>query len=453
MWSTPIIRRLALTSVAFLAASSAFGLTGCGDDKEPVGPESPPSAVTASAATNVDTVSISWTTELAATSYRIELAGGATPLTTTAGIDDQMVSWSSVDGIEDDVTYTATVFAINVGGETPSNTPTVKTNFFPWDEFFPTSLHVTGQGKPTFYGTVPNGGFEQYTGVAYDQLACKHCHQPEFTGGCSACHDTDTPTLGAEVDASLTGVCAACHGRQAAEAIKHGYSDVHRDAGMECMDCHTMEDLHGDGTPYASMLEDEAIDPKCTDCHETIGSTMYHNAATHGNVDCSACHVQSVISCYNCHFETQIELEQKVAYGQFKDWQFLVNRNGKVHTANIQALNYGDNTMVAIAPYYAHTIKRDAVTCSSCHGNEAVTDWHDDGVIEAVRWDPVASKLNYLQTRIPVPPNYNSGGLLFDFVDLDEPGGTVWSFLKSGADSVQLLYGTPLTQAQMDKLK
>ena len=160
-----------------------------------------------------------------------------------------------------------------------------------------------------------------------------------------------------------------------------------------------------------------------------------------------------MISCYNCHFETEVELHQKVAYTQFKEWQFLVNRNGKVHTANIQTVMYDDDTFVALAPYYAHTIAKNAVTCGSCHGNEAVEDWADDGVINAVRWDSTSSVLVNMKTRIPVPPNWNTGGLLFDFVTLDEPGGSVWSFLESGADTLQLLYGEPLTQAQMDKLK
>jgi hypothetical protein len=53
---------------------------------------------------------------------------------------------------------------------------------------------------------------------------------------------------------------------------------------------------------------------------------------------------------------------------------------------------------------------------------------------------------------IPVPPNFNLGGMRFDFVDLDTAGGSVRSFLKSGADSIQLLYGTPLALEQMNKI-
>jgi predicted CXXCH cytochrome family protein len=332
-----------------------------------------------------------------------------------------------------------------------SNSPTVLTNFFPWDENYVTSLHATGQGKKTWYDETPNRGFERFTNVSYSDLGCKNCHEPSATGGCESCHNTANPTLGSQVDATLSGACGACHGRQKAEAIVHGYSDVHRDAGMDCMACHTLGDDHGDGTAYMSMLDDGAIDTKCTDCHTALASNTYHD--THSEtVDCSACHVQSVVSCYNCHFETEVELHTKKAYGQFKDWIFLVNWNGKVHAANFQSVKYGDNTLVAMAPFYSHTIARNARACDDCHGNAAMTDWEADGVIDVVVWDSADSKLNYMNGVIPVPPNYLTG-LRFDFVDLDEPGGTVWSFLKTGADTIQMVYGEPLTEAQMEKLK
>ena len=63
------------------------------------------------------------------------------------------------DGLEDGVTYAATVYAINDEGEAASNEEDVTTNFFPWDENFPTSLHEGGWGKTTFYNAVPNRGF------------------------------------------------------------------------------------------------------------------------------------------------------------------------------------------------------------------------------------------------------------------------------------------------------
>lgn len=440
-------------------------LAACSNDEETATePQLPPGAVTVQAESAADTVNVSWTQGSLATSYRVELSGGGT-IAKTAGADETSTSFTGDDGIQDGVQYTATVYAINEDGETASeNTPQVTTNFFRWDETYATSLHRTGMGKQTFYDANPNGGFEVYTQVPYDALACKGCHEPGAGGkvkgerGCMSCHETDDPQLGAEVDATLQGVCGPCHGRQKAEALKHQFPDVHRDAGMDCMACHTLEDVHGDGNEYASMLEDGAIDANCQDCHTSVASNVYHNAHAE-DIDCSACHTESVVTCNNCHFETEIEADQKVAYGQFKNWIFLLNRNGKVHVGNYQSVTYQGRSIVAFAPFYAHTITRRAIEgCDDCHGNPAVEDWHEDGVIDLVVWDetkndPNGKNLTYQQGVIPVPPNFFQGGLRFDFVNLDQPAGTQWSFLKTGADIYQMLYASPLTEAQMEALR
>ena len=316
-----------------------------------------------------------------------------------------------------------------------------------WSQNFATSLHATAQGMQTWYDEA-NLGFEHFTGVPYDELSCKSCHEPSATGGCASCHGTLSPGVGVHVDASLEGVCGGCHSRQVAEAAH--YSDVHRDLGMGCLACHSREDVMGNGRHYSSMLEEGAVDAACEVCHATLSQIPAHTIHQE-TVGCSACHVQSVVSCYNCHFETQLELDQKVAYGQFRDWVFLMNRNGKVHAANFQAVKHGDDTFVALAPFYAHTISRKGRACLDCHGNVAVRDYLDDGVIDVAWWDEASATLNHVEGVVPVPPDYRTA-LRFDFVDLDRPGGTVWSFLESGPDSIQMLFGEPLSDAQMQSL-
>jgi predicted CXXCH cytochrome family protein len=320
---------------------------------------------------------------------------------------------------------------------------TAPTDTILWARYYASSLHATA-GMATWYQK-SNGGFESFTGVPYGDLSCKTCHEPRSTGGCASCHGTATPAPGAKVDASLTGVCGHCHSRQVAEAAH--YSDVHRDAGMNCMQCHSREDVMGDGTSYSSMLERGAIDAKCESCHATLTENEAHRVHQK-NVDCTACHMQSVVSCYNCHFETQLQLDKKVAYGQLRDWVFLVNRNGKVHAANFQSVKYGDHTFVALAPFYAHTIGKSARTCADCHDNGAVRDYAGHGVIQVATWDSASGKLKHATGVVPVPPDYQKA-LRFDFVDLDRPGGTAWSFLKSGADRMQILFAEPLTAEQM----
>ena len=317
-----------------------------------------------------------------------------------------------------------------------------------WSRSYATSLHATARGMATWYDET-NLGFERLTAVPYDQLSCKSCHEPSATGGCASCHDEASPRVGARVDASLDGACGGCHSRQKAEADH--YSDVHRDLGMGCLACHTKEDVMGDGRSYASMLEEGAIDAACSGvCHRDLSQNPAH--LVHGEtVHCSACHVQSVVNCYNCHFETELELDRKVAYGQFRDWIFLMNRNGKVHAANFQAVKHGNHTFVALAPFFAHTVSREARGCLDCHGTVAVRDYLEDGVIDVAWWDDATGTLEHAKGMVPVPPDFRTA-LRFDFVDLDRPGGTVWSFLESGPDSVQILFGEPLTEAQMESL-
>ncbi|MGD2122553.1 MAG: fibronectin type III domain-containing protein, partial [Gemmatimonadota bacterium] len=254
-------------------AAPLLGLLACQNDSA-TDVELPPTGVTVQTAAFRDTLTVSWSLTERASGYRVEVAGDGV-LSTTAGPSETSVKFTASDGLADGVTYTATVYALNGSGETASNnTPQVAVNFFPWDEYFPTSLHRTGMGKQTFYNAIPNGGFESLTGIPYDDLVCKGCHTPGFAGGavkgergCQSCHETDDPQLGAEVDATLTGVCGPCHSRQKAEAFVHGFSDVHRDAGMDCMACHTLGDVHGDGNEYVSMLDPGAMDTKCADCH------------------------------------------------------------------------------------------------------------------------------------------------------------------------------------------
>ena len=322
------------------------------------------------------------------------------------------------------------------------------------------SLHTTRKGMETWYAA-EKGGFEAVAGVAYDELACKNCHRPDQPGwgepNCRDCHATNDPTTAQET-------CLKCHSRQAAEINTHQLTDVHRDAGMVCVDCHDFADIHDDGTRYDSMFEPGAIAVKCEDCHRSLSSNGYHNLH-HGTVDCSACHTQTVVSCYNCHFDSELNGTGKVAYGQFKNWKFLLNRGGKVAPGNIQSLKIGnreagtDATFVVIAPYYTHGVVKKAVDCDDCHGSALLNEYLSTGTIQAVKWDAVTGKLEHATGIIPVPPDYRTA-LKFDYVDWDgvardQEGKPVWTFFKSTTDAFQMIeaYGAPLTSNQMQKLE
>lgn len=438
-----------------------------------------PAAVTIAASTEADEVTLTWELSALATSYRAELVGGMADLEEILADDGTVAVFTALDdGLEDGVTYVATVYAINAEGETASNNEDVTTDFFPWDENFPTSLHETGAGKTTFYDVVPNRGFEEYTGVAYAELACIGCHStasglPPVGGrSCDRCHDEVDPQLGDEVDTDwITGVCIGCHSRQNLERVR-GWSDVHRDMGFDCMSCHTLEDVHGDGNEYDGLMDVGAIDANCTNagCHnDTEGFAHPAGANPHGEaVACASCHARSSVTCNNCHFEAQVPpiTGKYFLTPPADDWMWLGNRfkrdgsgETEVYPVNYQSVEYLDTTFVAFGFYTPHTIglASTARGCSDCHNdmggtNPAIIQYNADGIIDVAKWDPGTSNMIYPTGVVPMPDDYLTS-LKFDFATTAD-GGTTWTFLKAGADTIQVLdfWMTPLSAAQMQSV-
>ncbi len=346
---------------------------------------------------------------------------------------------------------------------------------------FETSLHNTRNGKPFWYNK-ENGGFETLTNVPieHENLACTNCHGSMDGEGIEyndnyqypgpSCQDCHTPTFEFQGEQQ----CFKCHGRQGAE--KSMYDDVHRTAGMGCEQCHMnqeagVDDLHGDGTEYNSMLEVGAIKADCENCHIDVNSTPplpdHSSVDPHGgDLHCNACHSESVVSCYNCHFESQVEHHVKRAKTKIKDFVILVNRqkDGKVGTASFQSLTYDGNSWIAMAPYHGHTVKKGGRTCSDCHANPgfggdvaSILDYNDDGTMQFASWDDDNKVLTNLNGVVPLPVNYEDA-FKMDFITFDgdpssPPGPSDnWSFVKNDADGFKLRFATPMSKEQMAKL-
>jgi len=345
---------------------------------------------------------------------------------------------------------------------------------------FETSLHGARGGKLTFYeGTADEPGFGAISGVDFDTLPCVRCHAKNFADGtpvdaatyepgCRDCHaDPDNPT--SDVPES---VCFGCHARIGAEksladaGVSH-MTDVHRDAGMVCMDCHSEAQVHGDGTVYASVQDPGLPHPECDDCHKAGGrapepSTSVTEHLIHmANIDCAACHSQSVVSCDSCHFETEIQQDFKRFYGPppRHGFVYLVNgADGKVTTASTQSLTFGDKAFITIAPFFGHTITASGRHCDDCHASAKVNEYFDTGSVRATEF--VDGVMNGPEGLIPVPPDWKET-LLYDYAryipeDLtptDPPFiAENWERLEPGEELRQMLFATPLTQEQMDRL-
>lgn len=312
------------------------------------------------------------------------------------------------------------------------------------EETLPTSLHGTTYGMKYWYEEAEPTGLYHFTQIPYDSLTCKNCHADE----CSDCHvqPGDTPPMDS---------CLVCHGRQKRELMVH--TDVHIDEYNKiCADCHTDREAHGDGTSYLSLRQEGAMDAQCENCHnpDELPSNAEHTMHLN-DIHCTACHNQAVVTCYNCHFESELQYGVKLAHKGIANWIFLVNYRGKIHAGNIMAITYNGNSFIAIGPYNAHTISRQGRTCNDCHHAPAVEQYRSEGVITATWWDSDSSALYNLGGVIPVPPNYETA-LQFAFVQCvsgcENPQTAQWAFLKDGTDRWQILFAAPLTQEQMDKL-
>jgi len=330
---------------------------------------------------------------------------------------------------------------------------------------FGTSLHKTRAGKDYWYAA-ENGGFEAYTNVPIEDLGCVECHGPTDASG-DPYPDPYTPDCGDCHDASFNvsqDQCLSCHGRQATEAMVLGYSDVHRDMGMVCWDCHTSADVHGSSTVYQSMLEPGAVEADCENCHTTQSPEHADYDPHDGALHCTSCHAQTVISCYNCHFESQVDSHVKRAMQPLHDFVLLVNRtkDGKVYPATFQSLTYEGSAFAAFGPFTSHTITGEgARTCGECHhnygaSNAAIAEYNETGQIRFTEWDDDTKTLSWVHGVVPLPTDYETSFkmdfLTYTGATTDPPPGdaNLWTGIgKDTWDGHQLFFATPLTEAQM----
>ncbi len=333
--------------------------------------------------------------------------------------------------------------------------PATPTPVVPYSDQVPdliaNSLHGTSRGMGYFY-SAEQGGFEKITNIPYDQLGCKRCHVDSSPDKCNTCH------LRHVGDSPPATTCYACHGRQKKGLLALHEQDVHLTSGggkFTCTTCHDAEEVHGDGEMYHS-LQEGAIKVQCTDCHSNPDLAKENVAhKTHfEDMECAACHMTNTLVCYNCHFDTEVEQHKKVAYGAFNNWKFLgVNDEGKITTATIMPIIYKDQTFVALAPYFDHSIRKPDVNtiCTECHGSPAVKEYEDTGKITVTKWDTENNKMTYTQAVIPIPQDYQDA-LQFDFAtitDWTDDGKPVWQYVKTGVDLWQMLYLKPLGEDQI----
>lgn len=312
--------------------------------------------------------------------------------------------------------------------------------------FFNSSLHYTTRGMAYWYDK-ENGGLETHTGLPYlsGKLDCVNCH----IGSCDVCHKTiDGNKAVYTVKAARNqDVCLNCHKRERTIMkidSDNKQQDVHFSKGMQCMDCHTARDVHGDGKEYNSMKQTGAIDAKCENCHQVITETTAHKIHN-GRLDCNACHVRHVVSCSNCHFETLVNDKKRVDM-KLSGWTFLINYNGQVTAGTMQTYVLKDNkTFLMFAPQNSHSIMKEGRKCADCHGSDNAKKAQSGSFI--LTWLE-NGELKQSKGVIPV-----AEGVQYNFVPFNYINGKWEPFEKISNTGLHYAgYGSPLTKEQLRKL-
>ncbi len=103
---------------------------------------------------------------------------------------------------------------------------------------------------------------------------CIHCHNRGGRTGVSYIGTMESDGYGSPWggEAGKKGG-ATLHGKN----YNHLTADVHYEKGMSCIDCHTKQDLHGDGHLY--QKREQAVEIRCEDCHGTARAATTLNTS------------------------------------------------------------------------------------------------------------------------------------------------------------------------------
>ena len=173
------------------------------------------------------------------------------------------------------------------------------------------SLHEQGWGqKRSVAMRMGHAKFDQLPEplqTAYGQN-CATCH-----GGCGDCHVNRPKAAGGGLykghqfsrTPDMRDTCVACHTSRGGHAYFGlgigAQPDVHlMQAGYTCLDCHSQEQLHGDGRIYETRYR-TPLSPKCQDCHDDVAESNTFHKEHVTTFDCHVCHSQDYNNCGSCH--------------------------------------------------------------------------------------------------------------------------------------------------------
>jgi len=173
------------------------------------------------------------------------------------------------------------------------------------------SLHQQGWGQKN--SVARRMGVASFDAVprtvqgAYGQN-CATCH-----GGCGDCHVNRPKAAGGGLSKGhqfsrtpdMRDVCVACHSSRGGHAYfglgAGTQPDIHlTQAGFTCLDCHSRQQIHGDGQTYNHRYQ-AALSPQCQNCHTDIDNSNDYHEAHIDTFACHLCHSQDYNNCGSCH--------------------------------------------------------------------------------------------------------------------------------------------------------
>lgn len=259
------------------------------------------------------------------------------------------------------------------------------------------SLHATQEGYFTAFAR--RGGDAE--GEAFHgmfEARCASCH-----ASCGQCHISRPTSVGGGLThghtfrktPSQTNQCTACHGSRVGDEFRGKNAgiapDAHYISGMNCMDCHTAVELHGDGTTPAHRYANDA-GPKCENCHADAvaadSGIAYHTL--HGNkVACQVCHSVSYKNCYSCHVELDeqglefpsemdFRIGRNVEISESRPYEYVLVRHipitPETYAAwNLTMPNYaGSPTWRMATPHNIQKNTPQTESCDNCHDDTSL---------------------------------------------------------------------------------
>ncbi len=308
---------------------------------------------------------------------------------------------------------------------------------------FANSLHATLQG----YWTVLNKRSTRANYPALEQAFTNHCAKCHTS--CGDCHVGQPASVGGGLfeghvflrTPPMTRSCTACHGSRVGNEylgkIEGLPGDVHfRQGRMNCMDCHTGQELHGQPSncnechkgpegktlPPANHRYDGLQRPTCESCHPdvTLGRDNIQMHVVHGkDLSCQVCHSITYTNCDGCHVAISQKTGKPFFETQATYFTFLIGLNPlrsmtrpykyvplrHVPISPTSFSFYGENllpnfnnlpTWVYATPHNIQRRTPQAATCNSCHGNAALFL-----TIDKVAPEEVEANRNVIVPEIP----------------------------------------------------